>query len=370
MATIKSSFRSKLGHLGTTILSSLLALLFTCIIPFLLIIGGPILVFRKIVSILAKFRPQLGKILTHQSAVLGYDDNLYKHSESFTVLVITLENNLPLDDLKSVFLNNVLHARLSNGEYRYPELKQHYTSWMGFTFWKNYEQFDINNHIHLYENANNGSRTNDEDLQRIRQTLLTAPFKENTSPWEVLLVHNYYPSDPILIAKSAQPLSVIFLKLHHGLADGFSIQKLSLLLMSDELTAKEQKVDARSPPSRRVPRFNCLTNALTAITYPLKCIYEFSFMIIRLMSTKGPWHGSGGSIKTPLLTAVSNIISVQRIKNIKTELNASFSTVLIFVCTSAMEQIMLKKGVKLPKLLPSVVPVPLPGHPDKLRNHL
>jgi hypothetical protein len=352
--------------IGTHVLAGILSLLIFCGLPIILLIVIPILTYRKAISKLAKvIRPDLAKMLTHRSTVFSQDDML-SHTENLVIVSFTVEGNIPLETLKRIFTERILQLKLPNGEIRYPELMQHYEDWMGFRFWKNDDNFDVNHHIQTYNSCSKSGFLSDNELSEIRQALLNSPFRPQISPWEVLLIHNYQTQDSTLRAKTDQPMSIFMLKVHHGIGDGFSIRKLV-----HEGIINLSSPDPPKSPKAELERKHChFTQLILTLAFPIRFIYDFSLMIILSRSGgKEPWRTSPG-IKAPGFHGVTNTIPVERIKRIKNELNSSFSGVIFSICSGAIRRVMEKKGMTVSDSLPIIIPIPLPGHPDKLRNHL
>jgi len=138
----------KCEHISKKLLALILVLFAIPILPIqLIVVVLPNLIIRRIVRFLASvFHPEFSKILTHRSTNFSVEES-HTHRENAILIDNIFEGNVPLEQLKENFNEKILNRRFSNGEIQYPELKQFVVSWMNFKFWKNEDNFDINEHI-------------------------------------------------------------------------------------------------------------------------------------------------------------------------------------------------------------------------------
>jgi len=384
MARIKS-----LKYFGIQLLASILTLLIVVLLPFiLLLVVGPILLTRQLVARhLAKIlHPEFSKILTHRSTNFSLDE-LHAHTEYAILSDYVFEGNYALEPYRKRFFENVVNRKVGNGtNLKYPELKQYVVTWMNFKFWKNEDNFNINDHILLYNESRppgSGEVVREEEFHKMRETLLNSPFSKGKSPWVVVLVHNYLPADPILKdrVKKDTPFSVMLLKVHHSLGDGYALKKLVTVdwcgnkevEKSPGTGNKNQKGNEESEGNHLLEcftwSFQQIKGLFRGAIFPTRCIYEFTHLSVSLMRNKSSWSVSEEQ-RAPAVHAFTNLIPVSRIKWIKDQLGVSFTSVLFHVCSEAMQKIMQKKGMAGAESVIANFPLPLPRHPDKLRNHM
>jgi len=185
----------------------LLATVIGICLPFCILLLTPIYVLRWITSKLAKCNPSLGKILTTRSCCVGVDD-IYKSPQWTLLLGIIVKGDTSLEDFRNGFLQRAVHAKNEKGQLLKPELSQSITSWLGFLFWKWDPEFRIENHVVEHKAKSDSEPINRDSLFQIGQSLIYAPYPENRSPWELILIKNVDMGDP----ESGKQQSVIFLR--------------------------------------------------------------------------------------------------------------------------------------------------------------
>ena len=102
------------------------------------------------------------------------------------------------------------------GELMYEELEQSWTRFLGYAFFKNEKNFDLSNHIGVYDRAGDSNLTSpctEKELMRIVAGLSSKPWRRDVSPWELLLVPNYAEEG------SSTAKTVFILRIHHAMAD-------------------------------------------------------------------------------------------------------------------------------------------------------
>jgi len=370
--------RRKCGNLFEQLLALILALCAIPLLPIILIVFVlPNLILRRIIVTFVApiFHPEFSKILTHRSTTFSYEE-CQSHTVNAILSDYILKGNVSLEFLTTNFNEKILNRRTSNGDFQYPELKQYVVPWMNFNFWKIEDNFDLSEHIKLYNENRLKEYIGEEyvtgkEFHEMREKLLNSQFPQNKSPWEIILVNNYSPEDPILRVKSDKPLSVMIFKSHHSIADAFAIKKLVLGNLFEkqrgsEIAPRITKGNNKRDSFRVLVKF--LHNILKMLTFPIRSLYELMFINIQLMKTSD-WNVPENK-QAPAVHAFTNLISVSRVKCIKNELGVSFTTLLFHICNEAMQKMMEKKEMRLKDNIPAIFPLPLPNHPEKLRNHM
>ncbi|CAL8097250.1 unnamed protein product [Orchesella dallaii] len=301
------------------------------------------------------FRPDLGKLVQTRSAVIAATDNPYKDPNWILCVWLVLDGKLDFEQFRVNFYNNIVLKKIRNGQLHSPEYQQYFSKWLGFMFWKWEEKFDIKDHMRYIFPDDIDATINEEDLRQLIKQLAWKPFQDKKSPWEFLFVPNYKEN-----GKDYPDKSVLFLRVHHGFCDGFAILNLLLKEVNNISMANVAK------PARIQKNF--LIKSLETVLFWLMCPYMFMKMLVRTVDTN-EWHLPSQKLIRPLNTGFTDRIPLSYIKEIKNIHNVSFSAVIYASLTGALRNMMLEMGKKVPSYMSTAVAVPMPGHPEKLRNH-
>lgn len=67
---------------------------------------------------------------------------------------------------------------------------------------------------------------------------------------------------------------------------------------------------------------------------------------------------------------MEEIWALDRLKRLKNRLGVDFHSLIVAGIASAIRQIYQDLGMKVPERIKFTYPLPMPGHPEKLRNHM
>jgi len=320
--------------------------------PLALVLLLPIYLHRVLATKLAKlFRPEFGKILTTLSTNFS-NDRLYTHSECFSIVIHTIKGHLPVSNLQNLFVTRALDSWLPDGSLRYPELKQYPYKWMGFYFWKPESDFNIQEHIYQLPQKHDEHLTR-QDIRKIVQDLHAKPFAVDKSPWEGLLAYSNHPVEG--------KQSFFLMKMHHGMADGFSIMKL----LVDQLSQNDTSSNAKPKYYQR----SLLENIIYWSAFPIRAIYEFSSTAMDVLLEKSPWHAPRKN-RTYSVVGMGKPIAISRVKAVKDKFGVTFTSVVQGLCSLTMKSYMTTQKIPIPEKTICILPFPMSGHPQKLRNFM
>jgi len=198
-------------------------LLLPLLVPFLLVSHAWRLVASKV---LIRLVPNSGRILTCRSSLSG-TDGIYTWPKYSLVVVSIFEGKEPLEVITSAVSQRVVEAVDGGGRLVRPEFQQFVSSRFGFLFWAKEDQFRIEEHVRLYDGKYveefRGQELRPEMLMRVANELTYKPFKAGTSPWEVIILHNYRES-------AECPLSTVcILHAHHCLGLHKEMQMIMII---------------------------------------------------------------------------------------------------------------------------------------------
>lgn len=306
-----------------------------CILfSFIVVLSIPVYLFRILVILLAKIlRPDLDGVLNGLSSLLSND---YFHSKSprgnVVLSIIIQGNDGPVEELKEKLMERwILAKNKTTGKPTFKQFQQYPERWLGFTFWKNcMDTFDINNHVYGHEEKDT---VDDNDVNMLCEKLLNTPFKRHTSPWEVHGMRNY-KTDKVSSPNSSNPnqtTAVIFFKIHHCLADGFSMMTALVEGFG------EQDISKVKIPMPRFPKRNFVQKVFFVLSFPFRGFYEFSYAISHVFR-QNAWKVPDEKKEWYQFCAKSDFIPIQKVKFIKSNLGVSFTSVLMSAISSAIDQ--------------------------------
>jgi len=349
------------------------------LIPMLLIILSilsPLYLIRFFVSkILIRCYPKVDKVLTTRSSILagGRGRNpIYGHApdppKAAFVPILVLEGRLELDHLQHIFLTRVIQPKNLDGGFRKPEFQQYVTKIWGFYCWKWEENFDIRDHIQIYngkfkEQFENGTKpVNATTLTEVTNELLYNFFKPKKSPWEAHIIHNYQEMDPVTGLPAGPVSTAVMFRLHHVLCDGFSFMKTIAVDM-----AQQQKLETGLPSQAQSRHGNGIL--LKTLNFFLSSPYDLVKDWVSANDVNS-WHVPEERLKRAMNLGISHSIPMKDLKEVMNLYIVSFTALILECFTAAMRRFMAEAGFEVPDQIHCILPLPVPGHPDKMRNHM
>jgi len=318
-------------------LSLLLRLFLAMVLLFLLCVGGIFCVYRFVLTILARlFRPKLGSIVDPQTTYFFLPAN-----PAFNVVVkfkfvgiLQLERVVERIKQKCILLQN------ETGDVVYPEFQQYTTSWGGYPFWKEEEEFSMAHHVERV------ILEQEKDVHCEVMKALETPFKPELSPWRITFLE---------IRENRNAYYMLF-TFNHSLGDGASVFN-ALIGAADSRV--EQICIRRRPTScwRQIQKgFNTL----------LSC-FNYLYDMLMKKKTKG-WDNA--DLGESRFSSVTDPIPLADLKNAGRKLNVSVSMVLCYLVTGAIRRKLLNEKVSLPSTLEFLHPLHVRDHPKTLTNKL
>jgi hypothetical protein len=268
---------------------------------------------------------------------------------------------------QATFKARIVDAKDAEGKLTKPEFRQYVTKRLGFLFWKWDPEFDIRNHIRIYDGKlstqfqNGILPVNKDTVAEACDDLMYKPYVPKRSPWEILLIHDFKEMDPITGERVGPGSTVMVLRIHHCLGDGFSIMKA----FNTNFT-QASEFDTAQPKYIRPSRGSAL---LRALDFLFSAPYEFLTEAKNAVDVNS-WHVPRSQITYRLNSAVSHRIPIEYIKEVKNLNKASFTGLILECFTAALRKFMTEAGYEVPEVIHCVTPLPVPGHPDKMRNHM
>ena len=328
-------------------------------LPFLPLGLVILFILRKSVELVSKiFRPDLAEVFGDAGVVCALE-NVYVRPKLNIVFHCVLNRPVQLDQLRKHFEQRVINYQdESKGGYKYARLRQTWTQFLGFFFWKWDDFFNINHHVRIYDYTEPSLMLPEvcveNDLRRVTSALVTKPYRKGRSPWEILLVPKYCHNETV-------ESSVLVLRIHHAVADGFSVLKLLFRLADND---DIQLPQAKFPVLTTGQKF--LRNLVVAVRAP----YDIAKVAVDAYDGANCWHIVNEKLSGEYETFFSDPIEVRIIKGIMKEYKVNYNAAVYSITAGAMTRLMKEVGQKVPEKFSVVVPSPLPEHPGGLVNHL
>lgn len=373
---MSSKLQSSGGNKGfsLTLWIVLFSIPFTALFPFLLLfVCLPVKLYSRLIAYLGRvIDPLKGSIVTGMAACQLRDiDQVYEKPQSAEVVCLRMKGKCEVDKFIDTFNNRVIIKLRQDKPYpilQYPELQQKFEKFFGYAFLRKDIAFNVRNHFSVYNETAPGTPVTRNDLMKIWEKLMTKPFAKGRSAWEFVVVENYIPDEDELetwnnskdpnIAKAEEKYWVAFLRMHHGLADGFSVQKILSYLVDEPFTPKF--------PSKMTSYHKFLLNLRTAFLGPYDIIWRWyrgreSFHALHLPASKQ---------KGEYFVVESKMFPISRVKSIKAKFGIPFTSVLISVISGALRKYFLKYGATIPEYLSAGIPLATAEHSDRIINEL
>ena len=342
----------------------LLLTLIVCLIPLpVLFITVPLaFIHRKLVQLLAAlFRPHdLCRIFTGKGAFFALE-NVYTRPKLTILLHFIFDGPVPIDKLRRKFQLKLVDEIDDQGNLTYPQLRQTWTQFLGFLFWKWDANFSVDNHVHLYDHTEAklalSSPCTEDDLKKVTGELLAKPFVKGISPWEAVVIPNYVAKNN----SDGREQTVIVFRIHHAMADGFSILKMTFKLFDLEKKARVPKVS--------FPKLSPYQHVMQTLLFPFKLPFDVAEMLVEAFDGPNAWH-PWKKLSRNYEMFFSDCIQVDDVKKIKYKFNVAYNAVVYAVTTGGIRRLMEEVGQKVPESLSCFVPFPMPKHPGGLAVHV
>jgi len=341
-------FASKLSKLEVSLLVVIYIL---SILPVTCLIGL-VLVYRQFVILIASaLRPDLLQILSPVSTIHTVKDPRTSSKVPATIVsyFLGIEGRVELGDIQDAFQTRVLQCRGESGDLAYPELTQYLVQWMGYHFWKEEDDFQLRNHVRLWNGKKN--------FKEIVQESVRTPFDPRTSPWKMEVLYNFSPE-----GAPVSPNTFCVLSVDHALTDGNTVMKI---LFEDFAASKVNYVGGIRQFEVEGPKSISLDP--TTIFKSLMTYFDLVCGLYILSKSKSTWKKLTPQVEPGL----GKILPLNAFSKFREKRKCSFAAVNLFLCTSAIRKLLQNRIDNIPERIPCFYPVPIPGnpHPRKLINH-
>ncbi|CAL8085280.1 unnamed protein product [Orchesella dallaii] len=257
---------------------------------------------------------------------------------------------------------------------KFPELKQYVDSWMGFLFWKNDHSFKLENHLQPKKIEGETDDELEENVCLFMEQLVNKTFHPKRSPWECFVVQNYRNTELQRDKTSTNVMTLLVFRFHHSLVDGYSILKVIIESMMG-IPLSTASLTPVSLTNKKDSPSNLTKKIVTNFTLVFRIVYEICHFFALAFTGTTPWHVPLNKKKCGEHICRTKPIPVESIRNIKSKLGVSFTSVLMSCASAAASRSFQLHHAKPEqncrgRTMPTSIPLPRPDHPDKLRNHV
>jgi len=284
-------------------------------------------------------------------------DDLYGKPRNNYAISLKIEGELDVSKLKTIISANILGRKLRNGKLQYQELQQDFTMFLGYLFYKNVDNFNLDNHVWEYKSEKKW--INEMKLLEITQELVNKNWIKGQSLWEVVLVPNVINEDQQGTDKP-QTYSTLILRLHHSLADGISC----LGILKSLINQKDMKFII---PFENPPKTNLFMQLKSLILFPFQfanAIAEFQTLNVPKSSFLAPYDPAN-----EFYMFHTRKFPFQNLKAIKDQFNVGLQSVVYSCITKALHN-HTRITKQDDKCILCNIPVPVPRTTEKLRNQM
>jgi hypothetical protein len=336
------------------------------LLPIAIPIFTPLAIFRYLVRKSAPYvRSDLGKMVSSLGGPIACA-NVYKSPETKMNMALVIEGIPSKEKARSDVKASVEATDPTTGIPYYPELKQNVTKWMGYPFWKNVKNFNLDEHFLWCDNE--GTISHEELKQRLKERAFV-PFTEDKALWRFAVYPNFLPNPEEPYYKVDGKYSAVIFEVDHCLADGFSLVKWLYKGCGMKYVEVNEK-----PKKNAFQRLMFISCVLAKLPYDLvDTLFSFNFgkKIWPNVTSPVRSHQKQACESKNYFGAHSTLVPFQRIREVRQKHGVKSVSVTIAGFAAAVRNVLFEgtKEAEIPKSVVFFIPFPLPGHPDKLRNH-
>lgn len=344
---------------------------FFAFVPIFTIVSFPFGMYRLFVHkvIAPCFQPDVGKPVTSLGTLFATEflnADKTKPIRCAIVVNFVIQGKISYADAVRIVEKNWISPKLPNGQLRNPEYQQYISKWMGYMFWKQDKSFSIKNHIILHKLPEQATVSEcNKFFCNLMETSLNKPFTPKQSPWELHLVQNYKNPE---LSQSEEKLTLFVFRLHHAMADGYSVM---YSLVDGLMETPTQNVRMASPVKLAKEPVS-LSKVWQTVKFPFGVVHEAGLYISYFFRPKTPWHIMDSEKHWQQMYARSELIPIQKLKDVKNRFNVSFTALLLSCISGGIAKSLSESmGMKwVPEEMLMGFNIPLKNHPRKLRNHV
>ncbi|CAG7818131.1 unnamed protein product [Allacma fusca] len=268
--------------------------------------------YRTYVALLSKFlRPDLDSFVTGLcSSFLGKTP---QESSSNFIFCFVVNGNISEYRIREMFLERVVNLKDSKNNFIYKRLSQYWTTFLGYAFWKTDKSFKLSNHVRKYDydHVISTKPTDEDNLKKVFEDLLMAPWKSYQSNWEVLVQYPFNRKSSSEIIVPGQ--SLVIFRFDHSLLDGISAINLFRMLF--------QSPFSMTKPVRNGKKLSAWHKIILWISLPFELSKSLPILLRgRCLGKRDPSKG--------WVYDVTKNIPVNAIKTIKQKQSIEFRSVV------------------------------------------
>jgi len=190
-------------------------LVFCLVIPALLILSA--------ILKIATYAVERYIAYTRNCIPLREDDAVWRQDRPSNLHIVNalmvIEGAPDIAKLRQIICDRLVYGKDEKGERICPRLTQVIEKHLGWSVWKEDENFTVEKHVLNWEGNSPKSL---EDLEALISSVCATPLPQGISPWQFLVV-------PII----EEDCFAVLLRLHHSIADGVALTRVLVLNLFD-----------------------------------------------------------------------------------------------------------------------------------------
>ena len=232
---------------------------------------------------------------------------------------------------------------------RFPVFSRRPIEAHGSWYWEDDADFALERHVH---HISLGARSDLATLQEHISARHTEPLPKDQALWRIELISGVHGVD------ASGPVTVLFARFHHSLADGIRLVQLllSLLDSADDATRPSKVGRGRAGRSLQAVLGRVVNNSMSA-----------GKLLFGRPAAGTVWTGTPGQAKT--LTWIDGI-DLTRVKAAAAVGNATVNDVLLSAVAGGLRRYLIEQGDTRTNALPWLIPVALKPLEDNLPTEL
>lgn len=313
---------------------------------YIVLILSPVLVVYNILKFIEKqwFYFKWGWVAMSGQDALWLQDTKENRLIINSAMVLECSNIQHLVDSVRALILRCIAMKNENGQQRFPRFTKCIHSGQFQYFLKEYDHFDINEHVYAYDGPVPKSH---EEMETLMSTLSAEDIMFDKPAWQYLIIPKTYEGNE----------AILLLQLHHGMADGVALTRFLLEQFPDKPLTSNQLVKF-STVNRKWFLFNALVSGAR-------------ILIEKIISSPDSSIIHGPPLKGVKKMSWSKPISLQAVKKIKNYTGTTVNDVLMACVSMSFHDYFKAHGVSNPPDVMVTVPVDVRprGQPLKVENN-
>lgn len=254
--------------------------------------------------------------------------------------LMILEGAPDMEKIKKIVSERMVYKKNDNGDRICARLTQAISECCGQFVWKEEEDFQIDQHVSLWDGEN---PRNKEELENVLSQLAPTPLPRNLSPW-----HFY-----IIPTKYERPSYAFLMRIHHSMGDGVGLTRVFVKNMYD------------APPNGGEPRKFSTKQRLYMWC---KAMLMGPMLVLTKMLTRADDSAvHGPELSGKKVIAWSDDVSLDLVKTVKNTTHTTVNDVMVACIAGAIHDYLKTHGPSKIEDMWASVPVDIRANNESLK---